>query len=104
MPMNTMLRKTERWGLFPVGGPTSNWLLMNSGNLSTGATITNCLRCSASQLDIRHTSSTRKDSPPRVCLEGIGNFSGGRGDHLPRQSYGRDRSRSKSDREDADLH
>src|SRR2546426_10623894 len=65
---------------------------------------TNRLSCPTSQLDTGHTSPSRKDRTARVCLKSIGNFSGGRGDHLPRQRRGRDRPRSTARREDADLY
>src|SRR2546428_2331736 len=57
---------------------------------------TNRLSCPTSQLDTGHTSPSRKDRTARVCLKSIGNFSGGRGDHLPRQRRGREGPRKKA--------
>src|SRR2546428_10863442 len=54
---------------------------------------TNRLSCPTSQLDTGHTSPSRKDRTARVCLKSIGNFSGGRGDHLPRQRRGGGKTR-----------
>src|SRR3989442_4985104 len=57
---------------------------------------TNRVSCPTSQLDTGHTSPSRKDRTARVCLKSIGNFSGGRGDHLPRQRRGRERPKRKA--------
>src|SRR2546422_8360999 len=61
---------------------------------------TNRLSCPTSQLDTGHTSPSRKDRTARACLKSIGNFSGGRGDHLPRQRRGGDTTRSTHRREE----